>query len=405
MKPVPHRFVLGLATVLFSSAAAVAQTAYPTPVDSNTNNQIDSSEITDVIDALPSGGVVYLPANKTYNLASPIIVETNNITLLGEGHGVSTQGGTLLKITANDVGVIIRNCTGSSLRHCSLAAPSGHTTNAVRIENTTNATVDDVRITSAYRGIEILNSSGTTLTDVAMKNHIGDYGVKVWGNGGTTSNVQITRISSGPASGNTITEWLVIGPNVNGLTLQSSRFVGAYRGMRLTGSPGPTGISTIRFGCDNVLGEAVLVESGSGLTMVNSWIGQPNSSGMIIGSGFTGPANLTNLRIRGAYHHGLQVDGGSDINLWNPLIGANGTDPSSPTNTIAGVQVAASVSNFRVTGGRVGPLYSQGSSAKQYYGINFQGTAAQSSTQDVKSKGASLAGNTVPFSPSNLLTN
>ncbi len=391
--------------VLIGTTFVRAQTAWPTPVDTNANGKIDSAEIQAVIDSVPSG-IVYLPASKTYNIDVPVTITKDNITLLGEGHGVSTAGGTIYKIVNNIEGVVISNCTGSGLRDLNVVAIAGsHTTNAIRLQSCTNAFLTNLRITSAYNGVEVLNCSAPALTDIAMKAHEGAYGFKIWGSGGTSTNVQVTRVSGGGTASNAITEWMIVGPNVNGLTLQSSRFVGCWRGMRLTGSPGPTAITTTRYGTDNQVGESLLAESGSGLTMINSWIGQPDGSGVIFGSGFTGTANLTNLRIRGAYQHGLQIDGGSNINVWNPLIGANGTDPAAPTNTIGGVHIAAGVTNLRIVGGRVGPLYSQGSGAKQYYGVHYLVTTTQSDTNNVKTRGTSMAGNTVPYTPINLPTN
>jgi hypothetical protein len=385
-------------------ASLRAQTAWPTPVDTNTNGKIDSAEIQAVIDSVAAGSTIYLPANQSYNIDVPVTITKDNITLLGEGHGSSTTGGTVFKIVNNIEGLVISNCTGSGMRHCSVVAPTGHSTNAIRLEGATNAFLDDVRVTSAYNGIEIVNCTGPTITDTSLRAHVGAYGLKIWGNGGTTSNVQVTRITGAGASGNAVTEWMIVGPSVNGLTIQSSRFVGALRGMRLTGTPGPTSISTTRWGTDNQIGESVVAESGSGLTMVNSWIGQPDATAVVLGAGFGGNANLTNLRIRGAYGHGLQIDGGSTINLWNPLIGANGSDPNAPANTIANIQIATGVSNVRVVGGRVGPLYNQGTTA-QYYGVHYLGSATQSDTNNVKTRGVSLAGNPVPYAPNNLPAN
>ncbi|WP_438479294.1 hypothetical protein [Oleiharenicola lentus] len=398
------RLLGGMAS--FALAASVhAQTAWPTPVDTNANGKIDSAEIQAVITAITSG-IVFLPASNTYNIDAPVTITKDNVTLLGEGHGVSSAGGTIFAITANIEGLVISNCTGSGARDMSIVAPAAtHTTNAIRLQSATSATLTNLRVTNAYNGIEILNCSAPAIVDVSMRAHTGPYGLKIWGNGGTTSNVQITRITGAGVSGNSTTEWMIVGPNVNTLTLQSSRFVGAYRGMRLTGTPGPTNITTFRYGTDNQIGESLVAESGSGLTMINSWIGQPNGAGVILESGFGGTANFTNLRIRGAYQHGLQIDGGDDINIWNPLIGANGTDPSAGTTTISGVQIATGVTDVRIVGGRVGPLYSQGGAAKQYYGVRYLGTTTQSDTDNVKTRGPSLDGNGVPFTPSNLPTN
>jgi hypothetical protein len=387
------------------AGAACAQTAWPTPVDTNASGKIDSAEIQAVINTVAAGSTIYLPANKSYNIDVPVVIDgKNNLTLLGEGHGVSTAGGTVFRIVNNIEGLIIRNCTGSGMRHCGVVAPATHGTNAIRLESCSGAFLDDVRITNAYNGVEIVNCSGPVITDTSLRAHVGPYGLKIWGNGGTTENVQITRITGSGVTGNTVTEWMIVGPNVNGLQIQSSRFVGSLRGMRLTGTPGPTSIFTARWGTDNQVGESLVAESGSGLTMINSWIGQPDSIGVILGPGFGGNANFTNLRIRGASLHGLQIDGGSNINVWNPLIGASGADSAAPANTIANIQVAAGVTDLRIVGGRVGPLYSQGRTA-QYYGVHYLGTATDSDQHDVKTRGVSLAGNPVPYSPDNLPTN
>lgn len=395
----------GLTTAIAVASSGYAQTAWPTPVDSDASGAIDSDEIQTVIDGICSG-VVYLPANKTYNITSPITIEKDNVTLLGEGHGVSSAGGTVFKLNADIEGIVISNCTGSGVRDMSIVATaSSHSTNALRLESCADAFLENLRITNAYNGVEILDCSAPAITDVSMRAHTGAYGLKIWGNSSTTTNVAVTRITGAGVSGNTTTEWMIVGPKVNGLTLQSSRFVGCWRGMRLTGTPGPTNITTIRYGTDNQVGESLVAESGSGLTMINSWIGQPDEDAVVLGSGFGGNASLTNLRIRGAYGHGLRIDGGDTINVWNPLIGANGTDPSAPTNTIGGLQIATGVTNVRVVGGRVGPLYSQGSSAKQYYGVHYLGTTGQSDSDNVKTRGTSMAGNSVPYAPSNLPSN
>lgn len=308
---IPLRTYAGGLAALAFIASLHAQPAWPTPVDTNANGKIDSAEIQAVIDAIPSG-VVYLPASKSYSIDVPVTITKDNVTLLGEGHGVSTAGGTIYRLVNNIEGIVISNCTGSGVRDLSVVAPAGtHTTNAIRLQGCTNAFVTNLRITSAHNGIEVVNCAAPVLSDIAMKAHEGAYGFKIWGNGGTSTNVQLTRVSGGGTTGNTVTEWMIVGPNVNGLTLQSSRFVGCFRGLRLTGTPGPTSVTTIRYGADNQIGDSLRAESGSGLTMINSWIGQPNGAGVVLGSGFGGTANFTNLRIRGAYHHGLQIDGGN----------------------------------------------------------------------------------------------
>lgn len=391
--------VLSLFGLLLSTSIQ-AQTSYPTPVDSNSNAKIDSAEIQAVIDATASG-IIYLPASKTYNIDAPVIINKDNITLLGGGHGISSAGGTVLKMFGNIEQVVITNCTGSGLRSFGFSASATHTGNTVRLINCTNAFVEDVRIANAYNGIELVNCVSPSLTDVTMKGHLGAYGVKIWGSGGNSSNVQITRITGGGATDNTNTEWMIVGPNVNGVAIQSSRFVACLRGMRLTGTPGPTFVSTTRWGTDNQLAESVLAESGSGLAMTNSWIGQPGGAGLILGSGFTGNAFFTNLRIRGSGLDGAQINGGTNINIWNPLIGANGTDATFGTGC-SGIKITTGVANVRINGGRVGPLYSQGASAKQQYGVRFLGTTNQSDSLDVKINGVGTAGNTVPFEPANL---
>ncbi|HEY0946350.1 MAG TPA: hypothetical protein VGD81_13825 [Opitutaceae bacterium] len=394
-----------LFTAVTLAPLAVAQTAYPTPVDSNTNGKIDSSEIQDVIDAAPgtSPYTILLPAANTYNINETVHITTSNVTLLGEGHGISSAGGTILKIAGDIEGFVVGNCTGSGLRCLSITGTSSHLQYAVRLQSCTDAFVDDVRIANTYRGIELVNCTTPLLTDVALRGQTGDYGVRVRGvSGGSTTGAEFVRLS-GSSSSNTVMEWLVIGPNVDGVLVRSSRLIGSSRGMRLTGTPGPTNVVTLRTGVDNPLNEGVRVDTGGNLTMINSWIGQPNGSGMIIDSGFTGPAELTNLRIRGAGLHGLHVAGGSGIELRNPLVGANGTAYPAGSTTGAGIHVDTGVSSLLVRGGRVGPLYSQGSIARQYYGVRYTGTTSQSDTDNVKIRGVSTAGNGIPYAPANLI--
>ncbi len=384
---------------------------YVAPVDANGNGLIDSAEIQAVVnDATGGRGVVFLPAAATYNIDSPIVLSKPGVTLLGEGHGVSTAGGTILKIAGNVEAVVLLNCTGCGVRNVSFAGTSSHATNAVRIESCTSAYLEHVRISGTHRGIDVVNSVGPVLEDVALRALTGDYGIRVRGaNGGKSDAAQLHRISASVSkTANTVIDWLVFGPNVDSVEVQSARLVAGRRGMWLVGGtgsePGPKYVFTNKLGVDNTSNEGVRVDAASDLLMINTWIGQVDStSGFTIGAGFTGGAVLTNLRIRGSGVHGLEINGGRDIGITNPLIGANGTALAAGSTTGAGIYVAAGVSTLRVTGGRVGPLYSQGGSARQYYGIKYDGTPTQSDAQDVKITGVSTSGNTIPFAPGNLI--
>lgn len=407
--------VSGLTAAMFATAASAqgpATAGYVVPTDSiNVNGMIDSSEIQAVIDGLGDTlGTVFLPSRQTYNIDSTITLNKHGVTLMGEGHGVSSAGGTRLPIAGNVEAVLITGCTGCGLRGLSFAGTPAHATNVVRITACTNAFLDDVRIANAYRGVEITNAVGPLLQDVNLRGMTGDYGFYIHGvSGGKVDAAQLHRVSGSVSKGaNEQVDWLLVGPRVDSVEVQSGRFIAGRRGMRLVGGSateyGPKYVFTNKLGVDNTGLEGVLVEAGNDLLMMNTWIGQNDTlSGFVIGPGFTGGAVLTNLRIRGAGLHGLEINGGRDVGISNPLIGANGTAQAAGSMTSAGIYIGPGVSFLRVTGGRVGPLYGQGSGARQYYGIKFEGTDAETDLKDVKITGVSTMGNTVPFAPAGLV--
>jgi len=104
-----------------SNAVAFAQTEWPVPEDGNSDGIIDADEIQRVIDATPAG-IIYLPAANVYQLRKPIVLARDNLVLLGEGHGISSAGGTLLQLLGDTPAIVIERCEGSGIRHLSLSA-------------------------------------------------------------------------------------------------------------------------------------------------------------------------------------------------------------------------------------------------------------------------------------------
>jgi hypothetical protein len=362
----------------FGLRAATA--SYPTPVDSNGNGMIDSSEIQDVVNVVT--GVVFLPANKTYNINATINITTTGVSLVGEG------ATTVLTVAGNIEAVVISGGTfGCGVRHLKIVGGAGHAQNAIRIDTCNETFVDDVTIQNTYRGIELVNGIGPMLTNITLTGLTGDYGIKVDG----TTKVDAAQLHNitGNNSAATI-EWLLFG-RVDGVEVQTANLTGGLRGIRCFGAVGPKYVYTNQVTIASCAAEGVLVETGNDLLINSTAINNPGGTAFRFGTGFIGGAVLTDLNVTGAAGHGVLIEGGRDIGILEPTINAPGT--ALPAGTGAGIKIAAGCSYVSVT---------DGSSVGQTYGILYDGTTTQSDSQNVKMKNVTLTGNTVPFAPSNL---
>lgn len=388
----------------------------------------DTVAIQAAIDAVSEkGGVVFLPAGK-YLLHAPLMIRRASVTLLGEGRGgtndrMPTGSLLVLKTGTSNTAIELRDCSHSGVRSLGIFRQSGPvesnqaTDAAIRLVGTYHCFVREVTLASVVSGIEILNGISPVVEDISIKNPSGAFGIWLHGAGMVNGRRQkvdaahFVRISGGAGKGVPI-EWMVFGPNVDGAKIQDGRFVAGSRGLVLRGGNPEAGdtrpkyVYTDKFGCDHVSNEGVLIEAGNDLFMTNTWIGQNrNATGMVIGPGFTGGALLTDLRIRGAGGHGLHVQGGRNVYIVNPLIGANGTNrtlvPRGSTEA-AGILIEAGVKNLRVTGGGVCPLYESGPTSLQNYGVRYLGDEKQVLADSVRISGVDTSGNPVPFAPANL---
>ncbi len=374
--------VLTLALLALSPARA-ATASYPTPTDTNSDGKIDSSEIQAVLNT--AKGVVFLPASKTYYIDATLTISSKNgISLVGEGPT------TVLPIVGNIEAVVITGGTGCGLRHLKFTGGVGHAQNAIRISGGSEHFAEDITLQNTYRGIQLVDGIGPLLVNIAMSGLTGDYGIKVDGSGGTAK-VDAAQLHgiTGSASGANV-EWLLFG-RVDGVELQTANLAGSKRGIRCYGATGPKYVYTNQVTIGTPANEGILVESGTDFLVNATTITNSGGSAFTFGSGFVGGAVMTDLTVSGAAGHGLQIDGGRDIGILEPVISATGS--ALPAGTGAGIRIAAGCSFVSVT---------DGSAAGQTYGILFAGTAAQADSQNVKMKNVSLGGNPVPFSPSNL---
>lgn len=382
MKTTLQLAACGCALTLCGPAAMQAATAsYPTPIDNNpANGMIDAAEINTAIAA--NSGVVFLPANRTYNINIPIQLNKNGVSLVGEGPT------TVLPIVGNIEGIVVSGgIFGGGVRHLKITGPAGHTQNAIRIDTCNETFVEDVTIANTGRGIELVNGIGPLLTGITMTGLKNDYGIKV--DGGTKVDaVQLYDIA-GSASAATV-EWLLLG-RADGVEIQDANLSGGKRGIRCFGTTGPKYVYTNDVTIAGCTDEGIRVETGNDLLINATTINNTGGSAFTFASGFTGGAVITDLNVTGAAGHGVQIDGGRDIGILEPTINATGS--ALPAGTGAGIKIAAGCLYVSVT---------DGSSTGQTYGVLYSGTAAQSDTNNVKIKNVSLSGNSVPVSPANL---
>ena len=392
------------------------------------DTQAIRNTITAVCSGMPAtGGVVFFPAGR-YLIRETLVIDKPGVTLMGEGRGgptTSPAAGTTLLFDSSktNAAVLIRNSQYSGIKNLVIfrqgaagVADGRRKEPAIKLDNTYHCFLKEVLLVAAVSGIEILDGISPVLEDIDIKDPVGDFGVWIHGSGGAAPNHRKVDAAlfcrlSGRSRVNTKVEWVVIGPNVDGAAVQDARFVEGSRGLVLRGGDPanhdtrPKYIHTYRFGSDHAVNEAVLIEEGNDVFMVNTWIGQNrNASGLVIGPRFTGGAELTNLRIRGSGGHGMHIMGGRNIYIANPMIGACYTNRTLQANSQAGcgILIESGVKHLRVTGGGVGPLSETGRGSKQYYGIRYLGSAEQALTDSVRISGVDTSDNPVGYEPPTL---
>ena len=396
--PPCRRLTSGL--VLAACAGALwAQPQWPVPEDLDQNGVIDSQEIQRVIDATDSD-TVFLPAKNTYRLTSPVMLARDHVQILGEGHGSSSQGGTILQLRGDTPAFIVEKCRGAAIRFCHVIGDREfHRSPGIIVRSAEKTALEDLRITGTGCGISVTSSHETRIVDVALRGIAGSWGFFIEGSAAApTTHTELARLSAAGAAGNTNVDWLVVSGLVDGLAIRSTRFIGGRRGLHFFGNPAPRNARIWRFGSDNAVGDAVHLEGGQNITMINSWIGQPDGHGFIVGAEVDGLV-LTNPRIRGAGGHGLKIEGGRNIAVNNPLIGANGRAFPPGSMIGAGIAISEHARHVIVQGGRVGPLYNQGKGAKQYFSIDYAGTKADAKRNTILIVNVNTADNPIRLAP------
>lgn len=371
------------------------------------------------------GGTLFFPAGK-YLISEPLIIERSGVTLLGDGRGspMSEEGaGTLLVQTSEttSTAVIFKGCQYSGIRNLTISrkgvAPESQKREAALVfKDTYHAFAKEVYISATACGVEMVDGISPVLEDVDVKNPTGAYGIWLHGSGGKRPDFEkvdaalFYRVTGGSKT-NTEVEWIVIGPNVDGAEVHDVRFVAGSRGLVLRGGSKendtrPKYVYTDKFGCDHVENEGVLIEEGNDVFMVNTWIGQnKKGSGIVIGPRFTGGALITNVRIRGSGGHGMHIQGGQNIYISNPLIGACATNRelhADGKETGCGVLIEPEVKHLRITGGGICPPFEAGPRAQQHYGVRYLGSNEEAIKNSVRISGVDTEGNLVRFEPAAL---
>lgn len=377
------QFVISVFGVCCARSLIAATASYPVPTDSNADGIIDSSEIQAAVNL--AQGVVFLPSANTYKIDAPVVISSRNgVSLVGEGPA------TVLPIVGNIEALSISGGYGCGVRNVKFVGSVSHSANTVSIAGGNEHFVENITIEDVFCGIQITDGIGPVISTVTIDGISGDYGIKVDGSGGTAKvdAAQLHDIRGENAGANV--EWLLFG-RVDGVQVLNSTFEGGKRGIRAYGTVGPKYVYTHEVEISSTSSEGIYIESGNDVLVNATQITDTGASGFRFGSTFIGGAILTDLNVDQAAGHGIQIDGGRDIGILEPIIQSTGS--ALPLGTGAGIQVSAGCSYVSVTDGSV-----QG----EHYGVLYSGSESQSDSQDIKIKNVNLAGNSVPKWPANL---
>ena len=324
--------------ILFSilSAALGFSKAAPTMLNvldfgADKSGAKDSTEaISKAIAAAVDGGTVFLPAGR-YRISETLVIKKSGLTLLGDGRAnlQRNTGGTLLLLDSKTTNMAIHvlAVSYSGVKNMGVARPDkapiarGAKHEAlIKLERSYHCFLQEILLTNPVNGLDIMNGISPLVEDLDIKNPRGDFGIWIHGSGRDGDSYRkmdatlLFRCAGSSTAANTEVNWLVIGPNVDGAKIEDGRFVGGGRALvLLKGNPEkgdvrPKYVYADRFGCDHVNYEGVVVEAGNDLFMTNTWIGQnKKGTGFVIGPDFTGPALITNIRIRGSGGHGMHI--------------------------------------------------------------------------------------------------
>jgi hypothetical protein len=145
---------------------------------------------------------------------------------------------------------------------------------------------------------------------------------------------------------------------------------GEYAGYR----SGPTWIHAFDLECDHQYANGIVLDGGQGCFITTSWVGSTyTGNGIVTNNAWYGELLVTNSRIWGCRQFGILLNAGIDSCISNNVIAVNSAPPAGvPNSNLAGIGVGSGVSNFSITGNKIGNDLA-GNTGPQAYGIFING--------------------------------
>lgn len=332
--------------------------------------------------ALDTGSTVRLPQGE-YVVTSPLVLSTSGQQLIGDGAWRS-----IIRWAGGSVDAV-RLVDDQNMRVCDLmiipktgqpALTAGY---AISISRTVAApfmaSVERCIIYGMFNGILASPVTEGLVRDVLFWALTGTRGILYTGSAAASSfSLTLDTVRFGGMDSNPGCILVDQNSYANSLRMDKCVLVGGGIGFRM-GDSAATGTSyplwCIGSGneCDHPQTAGVSLEGGEGFNWSTSWLGSCLAgSGLRTQGTWRGEATLSGTRVAGNIQHGISLGAGVDTLIVGCQIGDNS---GGGAGTYHGINVAAGVSRFAITGNRIGDIVAVVGNA-QGYGVRVAAGAS-----------------------------
>jgi hypothetical protein len=339
---------------------------------------------------------VYLPAGR-YLVTSGLSMTSSSQRMYGEsGYGpfglnevsATTVACTIIEWGAPNDGTARDVITINRLQHCiiesltirrSPAQFANHLTvgHGVNFTNSYFCEVRSCRITGTGNGVSMWGT-GNQVVDCELRAFYGSYGVRYFGTNdepslrGVLDRVVSDNVDAFDYGVPTTFNHVEYDSYAHSLIIIACALLQGNNAIYMHDSVGiadpyswPTWIHAFDVECDHQYGAGVVLAGGEGCFITTSWIGSTwTGNGIITSGSWRGEFLVTNSRILGNAQYGILLNAGRDACINNNIISAN----SQKTANLANIGVASNITNFAITGNKIGGDI-VGNIGPQAYGI------------------------------------
>jgi hypothetical protein len=362
--------------------------------------------------ALNTGKNVYLPSGR-YLVTSGLSMTSSSQRMYGvSGNGpygltdTTATASTIIEWGAPNDGTARNVITINAKTHCIIESinirrlpGAGNLTSGHAVVFTNNAYFCEVRtcrISGTGNAIS-MEGTGNQVIDCEIRALYGSYGIKYFGTGFDGANssyrciLQRVVADQFEATGEgtpTSFNHVEYDSYAHSLIIEACAFLrggnaiymhdsannnpttGPFAGYR----SGPTWIHAFDLECDHQYSAGIVLDGGQGCFITTSWVGSTyTGNGIVTDNAWYGELLVTNSRIWGNRQFGILLNAGIDSCINNNIIAVNSAPPAGvPNSNLAGIGVGSGVSNFAITGNKIGNDLA-GNTVPQAYGIRIYG--------------------------------